>query len=179
MKKLVLLYCLLIAFGINAQTLVTISQLPDTLQPKIVETNTRKAPEVVSLSLSKTKPKVTPFAPNVAQGKSNFATYTSDDGLAMDAVNYGKTTVCDSEGNIWFATQGGGVSKYDGNSFITYTTDQGLANNVVLSIAADKIGNLWFGTSGGGVSKYDGNSFITYTTEQGLANNYVFSIAAD
>ncbi|MFT7613453.1 MAG: serine phosphatase RsbU (regulator of sigma subunit), partial [Parvicellaceae bacterium] len=36
-----------------------------------------------------------------------------------------------------------------GNSFITYTTDQGLANNVVLSIAEDKSGNLWFGTAQG------------------------------
>jgi serine phosphatase RsbU (regulator of sigma subunit)/streptogramin lyase len=75
--------------------------------------------------------------------------------------------------------QGGGVSKYDGKSFTTFTTAQGLANNIVLSIAEDKNGNLWFGTQGGGVSKYDGKSFTTFTTAQGLANNSVRSIAED
>jgi len=81
----------------NAQTITVISELHDTLQPKIVETKTRKAPLVVSLSLSKTKPKVHTFVPNIAQGKGLFTTYNSDDGLAMDAINWGKTTVCDSE----------------------------------------------------------------------------------
>ncbi|MBL4625919.1 MAG: SpoIIE family protein phosphatase, partial [Flavobacteriales bacterium] len=80
---------------------------------------------------------------------------------------------------LWFGTNGGGVSKYDGKSFINFTVKQGLANNFVLSIAEDKNGNLWFGTNGGGVSKYDGKSFINFTVEQGLANNYVYSIAED
>jgi len=91
----------------------------------------------------------------------------------------------DKTGNLWFGTQGGGVSRYDGNrveaiergdtiaqrtqqdlkkingklvkSFTNFTTAQGLANNTVLSITEDKTGNLWFGTDGGGVSRYDGN----------------------
>ena len=73
----------------------------------------------------------------------------------------------------------GGVSKYDGKSFTTYTTAQGLANNCVWSILEDKKGNLWFGTWGGGVSRYDGKSFTTYTTEQGLADNFIMSILED
>ena len=76
-------------------------------------------------------------------------------------------------------TDGGGVSRYDGKSFTTYTTAQGLANNSVLSIAEDKSGNLWFGTDGGGVSRYDGKSFTTYTSAQGLANSIVRSIFED
>jgi class 3 adenylate cyclase/streptogramin lyase len=65
------------------------------------------------------------------------------------------------------------------NSFTTYTTAQGLANNAVWSIAEDKTGNLWFGTFSGGVSRYDGKSFTTFTTAQGLANNNIRSIAED
>jgi serine phosphatase RsbU (regulator of sigma subunit) len=102
--------------------------------------------------------------------------YTTEQGLANNSVF---SIAEDKSGNLWFGTYGGGVSKYDGNSFVNYTTEQGLANNSVRSIAEDKSGNLWFGTYGGGVSKYDGNSFVNYTTEQGLANNYVFSIAED
>ena len=89
-------------------------------------------------------------------------------------------------GNLWFGTDGGGVSRYDGKSlpagqasFTNFTTEQGLANNTVLSITEDKRGNLWFGTQGGGVSRYDGKSFTNYTTEQGLANNNVRSIIED
>ncbi len=62
----------------------------------------------------------------------------------------------------------GGISRYDGTSFTTYTTTQGLAHNTVLSIMEDKSGNFWFGTNGGGVSRYDGTSLTTFTKEQGL-----------
>ena len=85
----------------------------------------------------------------------------------------------DKTGNLWFGTYGGGVSRYDGKSFTTFTTAQGLANNIVWSITEDKTGNLWFGTDGGGVSRYDGKSFSTFTTAQGLANNFVRSITED
>jgi ligand-binding sensor domain-containing protein len=82
-------------------------------------------------------------------------------------------------GNLWFGTNGGGVSRYDGGAFLTFSTAQGLANNMVVSIMEDREGNLWFGTGGGGVSRYDGKSFTTFTTDQGLASNAVFSIMQD
>ncbi|MBV6483756.1 MAG: hypothetical protein KFKLKKLM_00210 [Flavobacteriales bacterium] len=85
----------------------------------------------------------------------------------------------DKSGNLWFGTDGGGVNKYNGHTFETFTTAQGLANNGVRSITEDKSGNLWFGTNGGGVSKYNGHTFETFTTAQGLANNVVFSITED
>jgi len=155
---------LILALVINAQKAIVIANLHDTLQPQMVRLS-----EVP-------KPKL-----NVAsQPKAFFTTYTSDDGLAMDAISWGdKSSICDSEGNIWFATQGGGVSKYDGKSFVNFTVEQGLVHNYVRSIARDNQGNLWFGTSGGGVSKYDGKSFKNFTVDQGLADNFVRSIALD
>jgi len=109
-------------------------------------------------------------------GISNFTNFTTDNGLALDAIG---CSFKDKTGNLWFGTNGGGVSRYDGKSFVTFSTDQGLANNIVLSIAEDKTGNLWFGTYGGGVSRYDGKSFVTFSTTQGLANNSVWSIVED
>ena len=85
----------------------------------------------------------------------------------------------DKAGNLWCGTIGGGVSKYDGKSFTTYTTKQGLASDRVFSISQDKAGNLWFGTYDGGVSKYDGQSFTTYTTTQGLADKFVSHVQED
>jgi ligand-binding sensor domain-containing protein/signal transduction histidine kinase len=102
--------------------------------------------------------------------------YTTDNGLALDAVACG---IMDKTGNLWFGTQGGGVSRYDGKSFTNYTTTQGLADNNVWSITEDKTGNLWFGTFGGGVSRYDGKSFTNFTTVQGLANNNVLGSTED
>ena len=111
-----------------------------------------------------------------AQGRGFFTKYSTDNGLALDAVNYG---YMDSRGMLWFGTNGGGVSRYDGKNFTNYTTANGLANNVVLCMTEDKKGNLWFGTSGKGVSKFDGSTFSNYTTEQGLANNEVTAILED
>ena len=167
--------------------IVDLGKLCDTLKPSTIFikdetppiTKIAGSPKVTQLPIAISLIDSIPVIHLESQGEGLFTTYTSDNGLAMNAINFGKTTICDSEGNLWFATQGGGVSKYDGKSFITYTTKQGLANNSVRSIAEDRNGNLWFGTYGGGVSKYDGKSFITYTTKQGLANNSVFSIVED
>ena len=109
-------------------------------------------------------------------GKSNFTNFTTDNGLALDAIT---CSIMDEIGNLWFGTLGGGVSRYDGKSFTNFTTAQGLASNLVLSIAEDKNGNIWFGTEGGGISRYDGSAFTNFTTDQGLAANSVLSITED
>ncbi len=111
-----------------------------------------------------------------AKGKGFFTTYNTDNGLALDQIY---CSYKDRTGNLWFGTNGGGASKYDGNKFTNYTTTHGLANNVIWSILEDKTGNLWFGTDGNGVSKFDGKSFTNYTTLQGLAHNVVYSIIED
>ena len=38
-----------------------------------------------------------------------------------------------------------GVSKFDGTTWTTYTTADGLADNYVTAIAIDAQGNKWFG----------------------------------
>ncbi len=93
--------------------------------------------------------------------------------------SYVRSILEDKSGNLWFGTAGGGVSRYDGESFTHYTEKEGLSNNVVWSILEDKSGNLWFGTIGGGVSRYDGESFTHYTEKEGLSNNSVRSILED
>ncbi|EAZ82006.1 sensor histidine kinase [Algoriphagus machipongonensis] len=109
-------------------------------------------------------------------GMAQFTTYTSDDGLALDAVN---SSLMDSRGHLWFGTSGGGVSHYDGTGFTNYSTAQGLAANNLRSIIEDREGNLWFGTVGGGASKYDGKSFTNYNTTNGLPDDIVFIIKED
>ena len=85
----------------------------------------------------------------------------------------------DSHGNLWFGTWGGGVSKYNGESFTHYTREEGLSNNRVYSILEDSHGNLWFGTYLGGLSRYDGETFTHFTEKEGLSSNTVRSIMED
>ena len=109
-------------------------------------------------------------------GISQFKNYSSDNGLALDAVNCG---IIDQRGHLWFGTNGGGVSRFDGETFTTYSNVEGLADNTVRTIFEDSKGIIWFGTIGVGISSFDGYSFTTYSTTEGLINDYVYSIAED
>ncbi len=156
---------------------------PPSLNKKDIKANKGLSPEINSFTVLKNKngeiikdKKGNPFVLGEAGGTSSFTNYTTDNGLAIDAIDCSKI---DKMGNLWFGTAGGGASRYDGKSFVNYTTSQGLANNVVRNIMEDNAGNLWFGTAGGGVSCYDGKSFMNLTASQGLANNTVTSICED
>lgn len=50
--------------------------------------------------------------------------------------------------------------------FHSFTMQQGLGDNTVVSILKDKKGFMWFGTSNG-LSRYDGNSFKNFTSNSG------------
>ncbi|MFT6167695.1 MAG: serine phosphatase RsbU (regulator of sigma subunit)/streptogramin lyase [Vicingaceae bacterium] len=107
---------------------------------------------------------------------SNMQYLDVDQGMAS---SYVFSILEDKGGNLWFGTEGGGVSRYDGESFTHFTTNEGLSNNAVWSIIEDKSGNIWFGTLGGGASRYDGENFTHFTTKEGLSNNAVLSILED
>lgn len=64
----------------------------------------------------------------------------------------------DKSGKLWFGTTGEGVYRYDpsagnGQSFVNFTTKDGLGDNNVWCIYEDKSGELWFGT-GNGICRY-------------------------
>lgn len=81
-------------------------------------------------------------------------------------------SLMDKLGNLWFGTTGDGVYRFDGKSFINFTTKDGLKDNSVYSILEDKDGNIWFGSSAG-VSCYNGTTFtinpITITIDTGCS----------
>ena len=109
------------------------------------------------------------------RGTGHWRTYDATDGLP---VGYVRSILQDRDGNLWFGTWGGGVSRYDGQRFTTFFTKDGLAGNYVYSSLRDREGVLWFGTIDG-VSRYDGQKFTTFTIKDGLTNNQVFSIFQD
>lgn len=99
----------------------------------------------------------------------------------------------DAEGNIWFGRDGYGASKFNGKSFVHFTTKEGLNSNNVQSIVPDNEGNIWIGTrvaekdnadtekqfGQGGLNKYDGEKFIHFPERKGLSENDVYEIYKD
>ena len=84
----------------------------------------------------------------------------------------------DQDGDVLVGTYTEGVFCYDGEKWVTYTTDDGLVNNNVRSIYEMPDGTLWFGTDGG-VSRYDGETWTSYTSDDGLGGNMVMAINSD
>ena len=77
----------------------------------------------------------------------------------------------DEKGGIWLGTDEG-ASRYDGEHFVNFTTQDGLGNDFVWGVAEDREGNLWFGNGyAKGVSRYDGESIMTFSEEDGLGED--------
>ena len=116
---------------------------------------------------------------------TKLATYTHADGLADNQVT---SIAIDSVGNKWFGTghytgttiNGGGISKFDGNTWTTYNTfNSGLASNTVNAVAIDSEGITWIATEAG-LCRFDGNNWITYnTSNSGLPSNNVENLYID
>ncbi|MBS1634692.1 MAG: SpoIIE family protein phosphatase [Bacteroidetes bacterium] len=102
----------------------------------------------------------------------NFKNYNTEQGLPQSQV---LSITQDSKGNMWFGTNSGGVGKFDGNKFTTYTDNDGLVNNVVFSILEARDKRMVFGTNRG-ISVYNGFYFKNYTEKQGLKNSRVFKV---
>jgi DNA-binding NtrC family response regulator/ligand-binding sensor domain-containing protein len=98
------------------------------------------------------------------------------DGLPMPIIN---ALAQDQHGNLWIGNNMGGISRYDGAHFTTFTEDDGLVYNGVQSLLEDRRGHLWIGTHHHGVSRYDGECFETFTTADGLAHNFVTCMLED
>ncbi len=94
--------------------------------------------------------------------------------------NYVFAVLVDNQtGKIWFGTWGGGVSEFNGKeTWRSLTLKDGLAGNIVYSIAQEKDGTLWFGTNHG-ASRYDGKTWTTYNRKDGLVGDNVYAIAID
>ena len=102
--------------------------------------------------------------------------YTSADGLVEGSIRFIQE---DKErGYLWFITDFGGASRYDGDSFLNLSEPDGLASNNVYSVLIDKLGNVWFATPRG-VSRYDGITSQTFDVSHGLAHNTVNFILED
>lgn len=86
------------------------------------------------------------FSQNIKSQYLNFNNYSVIDGLAQSQV-FDLTE--DHKGYIWMATQGGGVSRFNGSSFTNFKITDGLYSNYVNALCLDEKKRLWLGTGKG------------------------------
>lgn len=78
------------------------------------------------------------------------------DGLAYETVRDIKRT---PDGAMWFATWGGGISRFDGTKWDSFTKADGLPIDDVRTLCVDSLHRLWAGTSRG-IAYFDKNRWI-------------------
>ena len=64
----------------------------------------------------------------------------------------------DPQGNIWMGTSGGGVLRYDGQTFQSIRLGPSALENKVEAVLCDRRGRLWFGTRAGLVAYQPGRT---------------------
>jgi ligand-binding sensor domain-containing protein/two-component sensor histidine kinase len=92
--------------------------------------------------------------PTLAQ-RFDLKTYSVGEGLAQSQVF---ALLEDSRGYLWMGTRGGGLSRFDGETFRAHNTRDGLINNYLLALHEAPDGRLWIGTDQG-LSIFDGQRF--------------------
>ncbi|MFN0010015.1 MAG: two-component regulator propeller domain-containing protein [Phycisphaerales bacterium] len=114
--------------------------------------------------LSNTLSRFAEGSPAAAEPGSAAPRYRKEPGIAKDADPFSAfmSAVRDTNGDLWLATLGGGVWRYDGAEMTHYPVKHGDAAIWVYSIYQDRQGVLWLGTQGHGVYKFNGKAFEAF-----------------
>jgi len=77
---------------------------------------------------------------------------------AIKGVNVGSLAE-DSQGHIWCANSIPGVHRWDGTTWTSYTTQDGLADDTSRQVLVDRSGRVWIGADNGAISRYENGVF--------------------
>jgi len=78
------------------------------------------------------------------------------------------------DGSLWISTYGGGLTRYDGKTWTTYTPPQ-LADRWAYDVEFARDGGMWVATWKG-ASYFNGKKFVTYGEKDGLVDKWVYDI---
>lgn len=78
----------------------------------------------------------------------------------------------DSYNNKWTAVYDGGIAKFDGTNWTTYTSSNSLLpENKVWALAVDLNDNIWIGTENRGLVKFDGTNWTFFNNTNSLIDS--------
>jgi streptogramin lyase len=112
----------------------------------------------------------------MSQFRLNSTNYNLADGLG---TNFIYTAFVDSQGRIWFGTDGNGLSVLKGTSIQNFQVLDTIQLHSVYSITEDPEGMIWFVTDRDGVFRYDGSAFVLKSLPTTLQDHEVSNIVAD
>jgi ligand-binding sensor domain-containing protein/serine phosphatase RsbU (regulator of sigma subunit) len=116
---------------------------------------------------------------------NNITWIKKSNGLCNNLIN---TIIQDKEGEMWFGSLNGGISKFQSNLFTRINEQNGLTFNKVTHFFKDRKDRLWISTWGGGISLLDYKSWIRKDTviiknivqqKDGLTSNTISSVTED
>jgi ligand-binding sensor domain-containing protein len=85
------------------------------------------------------------YTPSIRGERLPIRTYNTTDGLPQDAI---QRIMQDSQGYMWFGTTGG-LSRFDGYSFVNYGIEHGLPGENVTDVIEARPGEYWVATTRG------------------------------
>ncbi|MEI9969148.1 MAG: two-component regulator propeller domain-containing protein [Terracidiphilus sp.] len=111
-----------------------------------------------------------------------FRTIDVRDGLNSDRIT---TVVEDADGTLWAGTQEDGLNTLSRDEATdswrvarSFSVKNGLASNVILSLAAAPNDDLWVGTPDG-LSRIRGDQVETFSSADGLPDDFIRSLLID
>ena len=112
---------------------------------------------------------------NTRAQEYNFKHYGLPEGLSQAQI----TDICeDSKGFLWFATNGGGISRFDGLEFVTLSTEDNLPSNYIRCLYSDA-NHMYVGTQAGlSIYEYSTGTISTFRENEGLGNVVINDILA-
>jgi len=78
--------------------------------------------------------------------KGRAETFNLSNGLGGNQI---QTLLEDRKGNLWFALENSGITRYSDGTFVNYTRKDGLSDNNIEDMAIDPTGHLWIRTESG------------------------------
>ena len=108
-------------------------------------------------------------------GEHGLIHYSKTSGIGVDG------TLCeltDREKNIWIGTDGNGAVKLGMRTFTSLRAQNGLPEEMILSLCKTQKGEWWYGHDDG-ATWYDGKEYHFFNDKNGFVNNKVWTIMED
>jgi ligand-binding sensor domain-containing protein/serine phosphatase RsbU (regulator of sigma subunit) len=103
-----------------------------------------------------------------------FDNYSTPQGFESKVYS----VIQDKQHYVWLGTQAG-VSKFDGNTFVSYSVEEGLAQGGVRVLFAGRDNYIWMGHEGGGLTRFNGKSFERISILDTVIRSNITSITRD
>lgn len=97
-------------------------------------------------------------------------------GLPTYNPNYVFSMVITPEDTVWAGTWGGGVSRFDGQTWKNFTMADGLPGDIVYSLAQDGEGAIWAGTNNG-VARYKNGVWRSPASPNHMLGENIYALA--